>query len=290
MNATAKNIVRATPVEGVILLTIKSTDDRIKFMGASCPASPLPMTGNLTSFTLAPHRGKKGVVAIKVSCQSSGKREPESALYYLLKISYYAAEPSIDLDDHFVAGAGCLAQLTNDGLFVTAGDQKFVAPDFDYSLVGMEEQSARKQALWAKQGIRIVPDANLLCHFLVGEAPLEQVEAAAEALKEEDAWPEQRKALEKRFEERCQQIREQAAQDAQVLANDKTAAEEVRQNQQVAASNSSKKAFAQILALQLSIDQIAEWTSISLGKRAMALKKIGRICQTVISCRERIGQ
>lgn len=253
-----------------VLLSISFAQSAITCMGASCPASVGAMTGGLTSFTIVPQKGKNGVVAIRLFRESAGRYEPDEDLFFLLPVTY-DEKPFVDRKNPLIPSADHLAQLTRDGLFVTAGDQKFAALNTAYH---KSSSVAEIKMAWAKQGIRIVPDANLLCRFLVDEATLEQVEAAAEALEQEQAWPAERALLQKRFEERCQQIREQAALDAQVLVNDKVVAETFRLTVVANRINTLRITLARIILAA---------NSARLGNRSEALKEIAKKCQTLLA-------
>lgn len=175
-----------------VLLSVSFAQSAITCMGTSCPASVGAMTGGLTSFTVVPQKGKRGVVAIRLFRESAGRYEPDEDLFFLLPVEY-DTQPFVDRKNPLIPSADRLAQLTRDGLFVTAGDQKFAALNTAYH---KSSSAAEIKMAWAKQGIRIVPDANLLCRFLVDEATLEQVEATAEAFQEEETWPAKYAALE----------------------------------------------------------------------------------------------
>lgn len=177
---------------GSVLLSVASTSSMINFIGASCPASVGPITHGLTSVTVAPQKGKKGLVALQVWHKPIGGHDPNRDLCYLLPTTH-DSRPFVELADPFIPTADCLAQLMDSGLLVTVGDKKFIAPNF---CSDNADGLAEMKALWAKQETKVVNDPNLLCRFLVGDATLEEVSAVAKASQLAEDLPAKYAALE----------------------------------------------------------------------------------------------
>lgn len=272
MNTNANNWITVITERNRLLLLANSDVSEMWFMSASCQASALERT-NGHSFSLLPDKNKKGVVAVKIRYQRPGKSGQCGWLYYLLPLAY-SQEPFAELNTlrhPFLPSVdNCLAQLCETGLFVTVGEKRFVAPDFGALI---SEQAKNTTAAWAEQrGIRIVPDANLLCRFLVGGATLEQVEAAAEAIEQEQAWPAQRDELK-------QQI---AALEQEQKKNSKIRAEIEQQRDALAA-------YAFMLLVQGQYMTTVASTA-GFGHRKNALQYVAacdeffRQCGKVMSC------
>lgn len=177
---------------GSVLLSVASTSSMINFIGASCPASVGPITHGLTSVTVAPQKGKKGLVALQVWHKPIGGHDPNRDLCYLLPTTH-DSRPFVELADPFIPTADHLAQLMDSGLLVTVGDEKFVAPNF---CSDNADGLAEMKALWAKQETKVVNDPNLLCRFLAGDATLEEVSAVAKASQSVEDLPAKYAALE----------------------------------------------------------------------------------------------
>jgi hypothetical protein len=104
----------------------------------------------------------------------------------------------LDTVQHPFRPEHCMIQPDHDGLFLTVGEHKFVAPN---TCELGPNSIANKKSEWNQQGFRVVPDANLLCRFAVGDATLDKVQAAAEALVQEETAVAKCAALEQRLAE-----------------------------------------------------------------------------------------
>lgn len=129
---------------------------------------------------------REGVVALKLG---------HSGDYFILHVQKQQGSGfRIDLENHWVPVPGRLGQALFDGgaacIQVAIGSDVYTTnPD----RVG-------------KSGYRYVPDANLLCRYLVGEATAEEVEAAASAHIEEQNAREQVPKLGQLVRERDRKI------------------------------------------------------------------------------------
>lgn len=189
----------AKPGKGAVEISVNRAETFVEFMGASCPATVPPMKPGLTFFNVVPPRDGKGLVAVKVWHYTGAKLLPFEEYFFLLTAGYNAAgEPNVNLFSHIAPDIAGLIQLNEEGLFVISGDKKFVAPDYGSK---SEARLGEMRSFWADENYQIVPDANLLCRFAVGDATLEQVQTAAETVKQEEAWPAQKAALEKQLAE-----------------------------------------------------------------------------------------
>ncbi len=166
-----------TENEVAVIYSSRAGTTRMDFFGASCRASVRPMTRYLDSITISPEKGKDGVVAFSVEHYAEQKQGDYLKTTLFAPITWNGDKVQVNLDAPFVPHPDRLAQIEcRDALVVTTKDQVFACrmP----SVLGDKDTAKEKEAL-IKKGYRLVDDANLLCRFLVEQATLGDLEAAA---------------------------------------------------------------------------------------------------------------
>lgn len=242
-----------------VIIHVSRSSSLIRFLGASCRASIIPGNDCVSSVTFSPAQGKSAIVALAVWNREKSPNDWTHAFF--LKITWEKNTPWINLDNPWIPPSDRLGQALEWGVAV--------------QICGVTYSSCHTDADSQSAKLRFVPDGNRLCSFLAGDAKAEEVVAAAQAFEEERAWPAKYAELQQKFAEANSQLAHMQSE----FARTKTAA-----------LNSSKKTLAQMLGLQLCIDEIMRHASrAGFGKRAKTLKRIGEICQSVISSREHVG-
>ncbi|MEK9131608.1 MAG: hypothetical protein AAB447_01715 [Patescibacteria group bacterium] len=172
---------------GAVVISARYPNERgyshFHFVAASCSASAKSGARDLSSVTLQiPPGDKNQVIALRVCAH-----EPKSASYLIdliLTTSWVNGRLVIDCDRPFVPSIGALGQVSqlvgvnySVDLSVFVGGKRFTSCNPDCN----EKYTAEKAKRLVEDGYAIVPDGNLLCRLLIGEATLEEVEKAVVA-------------------------------------------------------------------------------------------------------------
>lgn len=152
-----------SPAGDAVLLTCLHAG-KLQVLGGSVPIAGKHQH-NLTSVAIVPQAGTPGVVAV-AAFSNMGPHKGGEWFGFLLAVEMGAdGKPHIDLDTPFIPSAERLGSADSTGVQVEIGDTGFTS--FEY-------------AKWTRN-TRHVPDADLLCRYLVGQASADDVQAAAEA-------------------------------------------------------------------------------------------------------------
>jgi len=274
-----------------ILIRVDYTQAVIRFLGASCDASVKPNNEALNSFTLFPTPGKPALVALAVV--NKDKHPDEWTRAYFLDITWREGSlPWVDLDEAWIPSRATKGQALEWGITVQIGKVTYSSDFHDE-----KRQSAT---------LRLVPDGNLLCRFLIGDATSAEVQAAAETFKEEEAWPAQKAAL----EQAVRILRNDKMSDARELDalrdRIKTLLAETSETRARCAKleadlqniqnayNASEKivriAGEECHDLREQIVNISHMAgeNLGFGKRGRALLGIAGLCQSILSTKRRI--
>lgn len=147
-------------------------DTRIIFCGASVPASVIPSDKWLSSLTLAPKTGQKGIVAVHVYYHA-GKSAWTAE--FLLSVKNENGEASVDLENLWFPVSERLGQAAGVNAVEVIINNEIYTSDSTYR----------------KEGKHFIPNplgGNLLCQYLTGDVPAQAViDAAQDAVRETDA-------------------------------------------------------------------------------------------------------
>lgn len=159
--------------KGTIILEGINTD-MFLMLGSSLPASVSPDRYTyVNSLTIAVERGKKGVMAVRVTTARFDKKYT-NYIGFLLPVEWKGDDPRpfVDLEHPFVPRGDRLGQVVDDHLEVVIDGKTFTT----------NEHAERDEP-----GKVYIPDGNLLCKYLVGDVDAEEVKAAATECAEEEA-------------------------------------------------------------------------------------------------------
>ena len=149
----------------------------LMLIGASCKVSITPMTKYLNSISFAVPEGQKAVIAITAVHVLQGKHSQEEHGRFLIPVFWKEKTLMVDLEQPFVPHPDRLGQITCDeDLLVWVGEQKFIA--CPPHVLGKADLKKKREKLIA-EGYRVVDDPNLLCRYMVGQATVEDLKAAA---------------------------------------------------------------------------------------------------------------
>lgn len=138
----------------------------MEFIGGSGWISLRPSGSSNSAITITAGTGNSGVVVIKVT--NTSDRQSQSSIF-MVPINWIDAKMVIDLDKPYVSRPDRLLQVNSEGqITVTTPEFTFTAPSI---------AADRKKLV--DEGHRLVDDPNLLCRFVVGQATLADLEAAA---------------------------------------------------------------------------------------------------------------
>lgn len=170
--------IRAVAVDGVVVISCLNSNTKIHFVGASCLASVMPDSHCLESVTLSPEKDQKAVVALTTTCQYA--KSPTLFSGGILELCWKDGKLFVNCDKDFVSPADRLGQvLVGPGeMLVSTRGQVFSTCGNKWGQGG-EKYYEQEKADYRAKGTRIVPDANLLCRYLVGRATFEELEAVA---------------------------------------------------------------------------------------------------------------
>ncbi|MDD4900903.1 MAG: hypothetical protein PHS62_02195 [Patescibacteria group bacterium] len=175
----------------------------IRLLGASCKTDIAPSGNWVDSVTFFPATGRSAIVALMV--RNAEKSPGDWNRSFFLKITWREGKPWINLDEAWVSPADRPGHASEWGVTVQIND-------VTYSSVFSDEKRQSPTR-------RFVRDGNLLCRYLIGDATTDEVQAAAQAFQEEQAWPAKYAALE-------QQCAEAAEEEAKAWVARHTALEE----------------------------------------------------------------
>ncbi len=160
--------------KGTVTLYGGSSSWTVNFIGSSCQASAPAGAHDLTSVTFTPAIGKREVVALCM-VHADGK----SGVQWICGLVGLTLDgDKIHVDLGFPFERDRLGQVTADGkLTVTTEGQRFFYSE------GFAENTRRHLSKEPEQcllqGVRLVNSPNLLCRYLVGQADIRELEAAA---------------------------------------------------------------------------------------------------------------
>lgn len=157
------------------------------FGGASVPTNEIPgRFKSVHSLTLVVE--KKGIVAVSVS-YTIGKSNYNTDFF--LSLENKDGKVKVDLDDQWFPKAERLGNISDYGVVNVMIDDKWYTTDEGYKLDPGKDQGS------IKKGKIFVPDANLLCKYLIGNIDAQAVIDAAQEVTEEKSAREQIAELEK---------------------------------------------------------------------------------------------
>ena len=179
-------IFSATALPSGVILVQGFASTHVTVLGSNLPVS----TGSrqdVSQFSLVVTKGQKGVVAVRATTTRHNKKGQAESFAFLIPVRWDegSEKPHVGLVDPFVPDPDRLGQASYDGLEVRSGDEVFVT----WNPNPTEESNYRR-----------VTDGNLLCRFLVGEATLDEVRAAADDLVAEESARARLMELEKQVE------------------------------------------------------------------------------------------
>ncbi|MEN9614091.1 MAG: hypothetical protein RLZZ347_398 [Candidatus Parcubacteria bacterium] len=183
LGTSAESPIVTAVISGMSIGGFGATESKIKFLGSSCASSVLPGTATeaptlcgLSSFTIQVEKEKPAVIALVTDVrQCAGKRVTHRVDASLIPVCWNNGMLEVKHQIPFVSKIDCLGQIISDDLTVVVGAKRFST--CHKTMFGDDSTRQKMQRLQA-EGYAIVPDGNLLCRFLVGEATLDEVEKA----------------------------------------------------------------------------------------------------------------
>lgn len=164
MRASQVLLASSSADQGTVVLTRKSGNMIV--VGTSVPITVRPGGNGVHSFGVCPQKDKSGVVAVSVRVDR-GKHDCDW-LDFMLPVSWKDDKPFVNLEDVWIPSADRLGQVVEQHINLCVEDQWFTTYEY-----GAESQT------------RYLPDPNLACRYLVGDATAEDVIAAAEEARAE---------------------------------------------------------------------------------------------------------
>lgn len=158
-------------------IVLTSSQGNITLIGSSVPVSCRP-GDNVASLTITPWMTRPGVVAVTVFDRGRG-RGVADWVSYLLVVGFSGEIPRINLETVFECKGDRLGQA-HKGAFI----EVLINNDWYHSLDVVKYPIPKRSGHY-------VPDPNLLCRYLVGDASADEVKAATQKHTEEQMELEQ---------------------------------------------------------------------------------------------------
>ena len=165
----------------VISANMPHVNASMTFAGASCPASVSPVTYGIQSLQVSVPTGENALVALRVihlTRTGKGVGTIHDNYQFLIPIKWENGKLIVGLEEVLVPPADRLLQLaSNLDVSITTSGQLFTTCHNEWTpgYPAFEE----KKAKCLGDGKRIVEDPGLLLRFALGQATLEDLEAAA---------------------------------------------------------------------------------------------------------------
>ncbi|MDD5567231.1 MAG: hypothetical protein PHH01_03475 [Patescibacteria group bacterium] len=185
---------------------------RLKLIGSTLPASVVSCDDHHEAITIAPEKGKAGLVALASGHLIKGSWSHNC---YLLEVRWELEDgkrPSVDLKQVWQPSADRLGGIVSYDNNQYHCIQVMIDSDWFTS----------NRRMQGKPGYRYVPDPNLLCRYLIGEVDKETVIAAASEQAEEETARDQLKRLQEDLRVAhgsCTLLEEQMGNQRKVLWN-----------------------------------------------------------------------
>jgi hypothetical protein len=175
--------------EEVASIIAKGDGIRIIFAGSNLPTNASADAKNLISLTTAVCSNKKGIIAVGLDrFEGYGKNSSTKTYCFFLEVNNTSGKAEVNLDDEWFPTADRLGNVSKNNFDVCI---EVCINDKWYTTDGLYAPDCKYESL-KKFGKIFVPDGgNLLCKYLVGDIPAQDViDAACDAKRETDALAE----------------------------------------------------------------------------------------------------